>query len=91
MAIQIHILLRFLALCLCFEHLDDDLLLLNQESTLDPENKSNRTVNLELSHDPVTAFIKANASISHFVEKQSVIKGNSSHLSRTHLAHMEPP
>lgn len=41
-AIQIHILLRFLALCLRLEHLDDDLLLLNQESTLDPEGKSKR-------------------------------------------------
>lgn len=39
-AIQIHILLRFLALCLCLQHLDDDLLLLNQESTLDPEEKT---------------------------------------------------
>lgn len=41
-AIQIHILLRLLALCLSLEHLDDDLLLLNQESTLDPENKCKR-------------------------------------------------
>lgn len=32
---QIHILLRFLALCLCLQHFDDNLLLLNQESTLD--------------------------------------------------------
>lgn len=38
-AIQIHILLRFLALCLCLQHFDNDLLLLNQESTLDPGEK----------------------------------------------------
>lgn len=33
---EINILLRFLALCLCLQHFDNDLLLLNQESTLDP-------------------------------------------------------
>lgn len=38
-AIQIHSLLRFLALCLCLEHLDNNLLLLNKESALDSENK----------------------------------------------------
>lgn len=37
LSIQTHISLRFLALCLCLQHLDDNLLLLNQESTLDPE------------------------------------------------------
>jgi hypothetical protein len=41
-AIQIH-LLGLLALCLCLEDLDNDLLLLNQESTLDP-NEHKKTL-----------------------------------------------
>lgn len=32
-----HISFRFLALCLSLQHLDDNLLLLNQESAFDPE------------------------------------------------------